>query len=301
MGDPISAGFDPIFMLHHTNVDRQLALWQTLHDVWIGGTASQQDLRPFWKSNTQFHRSIDAPVRDFTQFRATYPEFVGLEKLTPAQRKAAIQKAVDALYKPRGLPGLLVSAASSSRSLDAPPSEARLAAPNEGERSAPPDDDEVRLDWLARVRVKKFQFKTSFNVIVFLGEVPEHVEQYLSAPGYVGTHSEFVNSAPEHCGSCSENADIITEGVVNLNNALERKGYEHKSEEEIKQYIKKNIRWRVQKIDGSLVPINEVDILEVAVATWDVTTGDLHAPLVYHNITSEKDGGYKPGNQPYHL
>lgn len=208
-------------------------------------------MRPFWKTNTQFHRSVDAPVRDFTQFRATYPEFVGLEKLTPAQRKAAIQKKVDALYKPQGLPGLRVSSASSSNDtarLAAPPSEARLAAPDEGERSAPPDDDETRLDWLVRVRVKKFQFKQSFNVIIFLGEVPEHVEQYLSSPNYVGTHSEFVNTAPEHCGSCSEHADIITEGVVNLNYALERKGYEHKSEEEIKQYIKETVRWRVQKV-----------------------------------------------------
>lgn len=299
MGNPIAAGYDPLFMLHHTNVDRQLALWQALHpDVWIAGADSQSDLRPFWRTETQFHKSTDVPVRDFTQFRATYPEFVGLEKFTPAQKKAAIQKKIDALYKPHGLPGLLVSAASS---LAAPPSQARLAAPDEGERSAPPDDNEVRLDWLARVRVKKFQFKESFNVIIFLGQVPEHVEQYLSAPGYVGTHSEFVNSAPEHCGSCSEHADIITEGVVNLNNALERKGYEHKSEEEIKHYIKENLRWRVQKINGSLVPISEVDILEVAVATWNVTSGDVHAPLVYHDITSDRDGGYKPGNQPYHL
>lgn len=205
-------------------------------------------MRPFWRTDTQFHRSNDASLRDFTQFRATFPEFVGLENLTPAQRKAAIQKKVDALYKPQGLPGVRVSSSSNDTAghLGAP--QARLAAPAEGERSAPPDGDEVRLDWLARVRVKKFQFKESFNVIIFLGEVPEHVEQYLLSPGYVGTHSEFVNSAPEHCGSCSEHADIITEGVVHLNYALERKGYEHKSQEEIKQYIKENLRWRVQKV-----------------------------------------------------
>lgn len=31
MGDPNVAGFDPIFFLHHCNVDRILALWQAIN------------------------------------------------------------------------------------------------------------------------------------------------------------------------------------------------------------------------------------------------------------------------------
>jgi tyrosinase len=58
------------------------------------------DLIPFWKSGNEFHRSTDTPVRDFTKFQSTYPEFVGLENLSAADRKARIQSKVDALYDP---------------------------------------------------------------------------------------------------------------------------------------------------------------------------------------------------------
>jgi tyrosinase len=36
MADPAVAGFDPIFFLHHANVDRLLSLWSALNpDVWV--------------------------------------------------------------------------------------------------------------------------------------------------------------------------------------------------------------------------------------------------------------------------
>ena len=38
MAYPDIAGFDPIFFLHHANVDRLVAIWQACHpDVWIIG------------------------------------------------------------------------------------------------------------------------------------------------------------------------------------------------------------------------------------------------------------------------
>lgn len=55
MADPGVASFDPIFFLHHCNVDRQLAMWQTLNpDKWFdnldsGDATSQQPLSPFHK------------------------------------------------------------------------------------------------------------------------------------------------------------------------------------------------------------------------------------------------------------
>ena len=36
MGDPAVAAFDPIFFLHHANVDRVIALWEALNaGVWV--------------------------------------------------------------------------------------------------------------------------------------------------------------------------------------------------------------------------------------------------------------------------
>jgi tyrosinase len=184
------------------------------------------DLTPFWKSGSAFHRSTDTPVRDFIKFQATYPEFVGLENLSVAQRKARIQEKVDALYDPnnrrRGLAvtsattaafavaGAPAGAAGAVRaSAGAPPVRAggaggaggapvaaqavlRAAAPLSVQAAlpvAPPpagDTPETltalqRLDWFIRIRVKKFQLKQSFTVLIFLGSVPEEVAQWRSS------------------------------------------------------------------------------------------------------------------------
>src|SRR5258705_12134533 len=61
------------------------------------------DLIPFWKGNNAFHRSTDDPVRTFIKFRATYPEFVGLENASAAERQASIQAKVNALYDSKNL------------------------------------------------------------------------------------------------------------------------------------------------------------------------------------------------------
>ena len=65
-----------------------------------GSDGQTLDLTPFWKSGNAFHRSTDQPVREFVKFAATYPEFVGLEKFSDAEKQAKIQAIVDALYDP---------------------------------------------------------------------------------------------------------------------------------------------------------------------------------------------------------
>ena len=280
------------------------------------------DLTPFWKNGNSFHRSTDTPVRDFIKFQATYPEFVGLENLSVADRKARIQDKVDALYDPsnrrRGIAvrpaaalaasvaGASIAAATTVRSSVAAlaasvggatttgspggsvaatgaqpgvPSSGTGGAPGGGRRlpqsstphtaphtapltvqaplpAAPPPAHDApealtalqRLDWFIRVRVKKFQLKQSFTILFFLGPVPESVENWRTSPHLIGSHSEFVNSDPEHCANCKDNANSITEGFIDLDDSLERLGFGHKSEQEIEKYIHDEIHWRVQKV-----------------------------------------------------
>jgi len=341
MSNPIAASYDPIFMLHHTNVDRQLALWQTLHpEVWISQQNEPQfvnlDLTPFWKSANAFHRSTDTPVRDFVKFQSTYPEFVGTENLSVAERKAAIQQKVDALYDPNnrrrgiavnpavGRVAAIASGIAGSVTKGAPLLHAAAAVAPGGAQpqaafsalsvQAPlpvapsPHGDAPgtltalqRLDWFIRVRVKKFQFGQSFTILFFLGAVPEDVAQWRTSPHFIGSHGEFVNSDPEHCANCKENANMITEGFIDLDNSLERLGHGNNTEQEIEKYIQDEIHWRIQKIDGTTVPAAEAEVLEVAVMTWDVTDGDVEVLPVHRDITSGKAGGRVPGHKPYTL
>ncbi|KAG8960488.1 hypothetical protein FRC00_000212, partial [Tulasnella sp. 408] len=107
------AAFDPIFYLHHANVDRMFALWQAINpDVWVteGGGAlgtftlpastrqnTDTDLTPFWNGVDTYWDSTDS--REYqTKLGYTYPEFEGLDIKDPAAVQAAISTKVVELY-----------------------------------------------------------------------------------------------------------------------------------------------------------------------------------------------------------
>lgn len=77
MQDPGVASFDPIFFLHHCNVDRQLAMWQTLNpDKWFdnlddGDATSSTPLSPFHK-DTQGTIYTSDDIRDWTKLNYQY-------------------------------------------------------------------------------------------------------------------------------------------------------------------------------------------------------------------------------------
>ncbi|CAK3877971.1 Di-copper centre-containing [Lecanosticta acicola] len=101
------ASFDPIFWLHHANVDRFFAIWQTLHPdsygasqtaphaTWTVASGSTQDadspLEPYRKDASTFWTTND--VKDWTIFKYTYPEF-----LAGDGSKASVAAFVNQLY-----------------------------------------------------------------------------------------------------------------------------------------------------------------------------------------------------------
>jgi tyrosinase len=77
MCDPSVAAFDPIFWLHHCNVDRQAAMFQTLNStLWFDQPESddpspKDPLEPF-HYDTQSSTYNSDMVRDWTRFNYTY-------------------------------------------------------------------------------------------------------------------------------------------------------------------------------------------------------------------------------------
>lgn len=105
-----TAAFDPMFWLHHANVDRLFALWQAIHpnaysgsqvagaSTWTIAQGSRQDmnspLQPFHRdTNGNFWTSNG--VRDTRTFRYTYPEFSNSDGSA-----SAIRGYVNRLYGP---------------------------------------------------------------------------------------------------------------------------------------------------------------------------------------------------------
>ncbi|KAL9053666.1 MAG: hypothetical protein Q9162_004617 [Coniocarpon cinnabarinum] len=124
------AGFDPIFYLHHANVDRLFAMWQALNpgsympSTNSGGSSTftinaQQSLdgntplAPFAGANGQYYTCNS--VRDVTQLRYTYPEL----------QSGNVADAVESLY---GASAVAQTVSSASRSSTASSSSSTSAS-----------------------------------------------------------------------------------------------------------------------------------------------------------------------------
>jgi tyrosinase len=104
-------------------------------------------------------------------------------------------------------------------------------------------------DWTARIRFKKSDLHRSFAVHIFLAEPPADPREWIGAPGFVGSHYAFVNSAPDKCSNCTERANTIYEGYVHLNTTMAKYSSLPTFEEDVVQpYLKNHLHWRVQKV-----------------------------------------------------
>ncbi|KAF5719509.1 tyrosinase precursor [Fusarium globosum] len=113
---PISA-FDPIFWLHHTNIDRLVSLWEGLHanpkdpNAWVTTKISERGnwttapngeeglatpLAPFYKDTSNFWTSDD--VRDTVKFGYAYPETKSWTFNNSDDYRKAIHEQLEALY-----------------------------------------------------------------------------------------------------------------------------------------------------------------------------------------------------------
>ncbi|CDO69906.1 hypothetical protein BN946_scf184884.g65 [Trametes cinnabarina] len=114
MGDPTVAGFDPIFFLHHCQVDRLLALWSALNpSVWVNSSSSEDGtytippdttidqttpLTPFWNTQSTFWNSFQSAGVSPSQFGYSYPDFNGLNLQDKNAIRERIAQVVNELY-----------------------------------------------------------------------------------------------------------------------------------------------------------------------------------------------------------
>ena len=253
-----SSGFDPIFFLHHANVDRLLTLWSAIHStIWVtegpaqGGTWTipagsivdkdsgmyritaignnvvmtqfiAPDLTPFRATQSRYWTS--ATLLATSELGYTYAEFNNVD---PTSRDSILNKIAPNINERYG--------GSVFRHFEA----------------LEPESQRVN-DWAARIRFKKYELGHGFAVLIFLGEVPADVREWRLSSNLVGTHVAFVNSAADQCANCSGQMDVEIEGFVHLNSAIASQlsstvlgSFEPNA---IVNYLRKNIHWRVQAV-----------------------------------------------------
>ncbi|TFY66267.1 hypothetical protein EVG20_g4820 [Dentipellis fragilis] len=189
MGSPEVAGFDPIFYLHHANVDRMLSLWAALNpDVWVTpGLAGDgtwtippkvtindtTPLGPFWNSDTTNSQWTSNQVNADRTLGYTYPEFNGLDMGDTEAIRIAIAKISPPLDVP--LSHFESTGGALATNAETPPAEITI------------------WDWTARVHVAQYAVGGSFSVLLFLGDVPSDPGEWHTSSNFVGAHHAFVN------------------------------------------------------------------------------------------------------------
>ncbi|KAL1884276.1 hypothetical protein VTK73DRAFT_3260 [Phialemonium thermophilum] len=283
---PYSA-FDPVFFLHHANVDRILALWQVLNpDSWVTPVRStarsytisvgqvldeSTPLTPFF-SNKDGMFWDSSGVRDPLVFGYTYAEIDGASlKGGPMDSavRSRVVSTINRLYSS-------FSPASFRRSLE----ERGIAGGDfgglhshwfhgAGDAAALRRfvksivTRKVYMEWIANIRVNKTALDGPFTIFFFVGSQPSNPNLWSTAPNLVGTMSIF--TSPGQFGMAdmqqrSTGTVPLTAGLVERAAAGEIASLEP---DVVLPYLRENLRFTVLNANGTAFDPKGVDGLHV--------------------------------------
>ena len=270
--------FDPIFWLHHANVDRIFAMWQTLnpnalggsqvapHNTWTVAQGSTQGtgspLLPFRRSFTSWWTTND--LADWTVFSYTYPEYT--HGSTDAN---TISGYVNRLYGPNAN----AVAGSSKRQLglkdgvnamvngivgglaDALPSNPLLASNGSA------------FEYFANIETPRYALNGSYAIYLFNGKpVSEDPTQWVFDQNLIGPMGVMAQDG-------MMNNKIITSGSIPLTRTLQKMVGKNSSilagltEALVVPFLTKNLEWRIAGPGGESVDPGTLDGFVVSVVT----------------------------------
>ncbi|KAL8932438.1 MAG: hypothetical protein Q9211_006312 [Gyalolechia sp. 1 TL-2023] len=288
------SGFDPIFWLHHAQIDRVLAIWQALYpnsyveastEVFESAAIAQgarvdvnTPLKPF-RNDTDGNFWTSATASNVENFGYSYPEIQG-------KSMSEVKAAVNALYAAS-------SGEITSRRSNEAPMKAVPGPPSTGNYT----------EWLSNIRVAKDALDQTFFVHIFLGDFDPDPKTWTFEPNLVGSHAVLT---PYVMTRDPAQSTIVT-GQIPLTRALradEQKGLlDMKDEDKTKEYLRRNLHWRVTTMDDKDVPRDRVPDLKISVVTANVRAADADDEFpvwdelkVQQDITSGKPAGLGSGD-----
>lgn len=279
-----TAAFDPVFWLHHTNVDRLFAMWQTInpnsygasqtapHNTWTIAKGSTQDadspLTPFYKdSGSTFWTTND--VKDWANtFHYTYPEFADSDGSA-----GAIQSYVNNLYGPSA------TATAGSFKRTAMPEPESFGPPGSMVNkigSGPPPflfgssqpglvaNNGSLYQYVANIKAPRYALGGSYFIFVFLGNpASEDPSTWLTDENLIGPMGILSQSGKEGMG------DLLTTASIPLTRALTNKFASgilgELTEMIVAPFLEDLLEWRILGPDGSCIDPDNVPGFEVAV------------------------------------
>ncbi|KAI0974399.1 Di-copper centre-containing protein [Xylaria arbuscula] len=302
------SAFDPLFFLHHANVDRIFAMWQVIHnDTYVVPTAAtyathtqnqgavediRTPLKPFFVNDTSFWTSD--MVRDLETFGYTYAEVAN-------KTREEVVAAVNRLYTDYSPATITLRShrntlAPSRRLIDDQtpesmvqqyPHKSRVMAwQHESADHSPMDmvfttssNGKSYREWIANIRVKKHALNNSFLIYLFLGDVPEDTSSWQNLDNLVGSLGVFA----DHGQMMTAERGKVT-GTIPLTSALMRMAADRHilslDPEDVEPFLKSALQLRVALVAGAAISIKDVEGLHISIVSSIVTvpTREDHLP-----------------------
>ncbi|KAK1758806.1 Di-copper centre-containing protein [Echria macrotheca] len=335
MGSITTSAFDPVFWLHHCNIDRLTAIRQAIWPRnYIDGTGEevgrngtnfvartgdiQNDktpLKPFWRTTPTAADALSTAkydavfwnsqqVENTEVFGYTYPETFDRSAVSDVDKWASVVAARAGKLYPAALKPKSRQANSTS------PHPITSAAPTNRDPSDLIEPDNTFTDWSVNVRAIKHILSKPYQIIVFDGDFSPEPAHWTSEHNKVDTVGVLGTGSDTACAKCREdqaNDQSIT-GVVSLTSALVQDYTEGRlaslKPEDVVPYLTANLHWRVL-VDGVTdVPREEVPGLVVCVSSATVGFDENGLPrystdhTLHPEITDGRPAGLSAGEEP---
>lgn len=260
MGFVDYSAMDPFFWLHHTNIDRLLAMFQVLNPNSYVQPQAQRSrtfttragavldvnsaLTPF-RSNINGGFWTSASVRQTTVLGYNY-----VETASNANRDT-VTAAINSLY------GRTTTARRRRRDLSATPTATSTAAtngtlPNTNGTMPLTNGTLAENEYFANIASLKHGVGGTYSIYVFLSEPSKNPSEWPVQKSLVGTHVVFAPTAD----SASAMADIKTSGTVPLDSCLydevERGRLASLEEKDVLPFLHRELQYRCSLVSSSV-------------------------------------------------
>ncbi|RKF58319.1 Tyrosinase [Golovinomyces cichoracearum] len=272
------SAFDPIFWLHHANIDRLFALWQVLNpdsylepqeDVFGNFVIpphsivdASTNLEPFRNSETGKWWTSTS-VRDIKTFSYTYPELQGNQ--TGKSLKSSVTAAINRLYNPNST---------------------TLQRWKNLKQDGTKNRRQEIKEWSLAMSVFKFDLGGApFKVLFFMDSVPALTTDWEISDSTIGSVIIF---PPPYSSAAGPLPQLITYAEIDLDDGLQRHGRDTMNVTDVIEFLQNQLEWRIQKMDGSPVPNDQVPSLnitlqdEVMLKPLDVTELPIYGEKTLH-------------------
>ncbi|KAI1108409.1 Di-copper centre-containing protein [Nemania sp. NC0429] len=292
------SSFDPLFFLHHANVDRIFAMWQIIHnDTYVVPTAAvyashtqnqgdiedtQTPLKPFFVNDTAFWTS--ETVRNHETFGYTYTEVAN-------KTRAEVITAINHLYTDYSPATMLLGSNQRPAAHESQPINPQtfeniaqqhsyrsraMAWQHERTNRSPPNalfginaNDNFYREWIANIEVKKHALNSSFLIYLFLGDVSDDSSSWQNCDNLVGSLGIFAGRSR----SARAEQWKVT-GTIPLTSALMRAASDMDISSldpvDIEPFLRSALQLRIALVNGTSVGVDEVDGLHISIVSSKV-------------------------------